>query len=214
MNISRTKITAIVLGDVVLFYTSLFLTLLIRYRGEYISALYSLVYQHLQVFSFILLPWLLVFYLFELYREKNFKPNIATFTLFAQALATNVAVSIALFYFFLPVFGISPKTNLLIFVALFAVLDYVFRLGLGQIFVKRGMRNTILFIGDSPEMATTIEFIRQNPQVGYSVNKWIQKEDDGFDHLKEMIERERINTLVIQSSIIKKSSTVKIVYQL
>jgi len=50
--------------------------------------------------------------------------------------------------------------------------------------------------------------------VGYSVNKWIQKEDDGFDHLKEMIERERINTLVIQSSIIKKSSTVKIVYQL
>ena len=214
MNISRTKITAIVLGDVVLFYTSLFLTLLIRYRGEYISALYSLVYQHLQVFSFILLPWLLVFYLFELYREKNFKPNIATFTLFAQALAPNVAVSIALFYFFLPVFGISPKTNLLIFVALFAVLDYVFRLGLGQIFVKRGMRNTILFIGDSPEMATTIEFIRQNPQVGYSVNKWIQKEDDGFDHLKEMIERERINTLVIQSSIIKKSSTVKIVYQL
>lgn len=214
MNISRTKITAILLGDVALFYASLFLTLLIRYRGEYISALYSLVYQHFQVFSIILLPWLLVFYLFELYREKNFKPNMATLTLFAQALATNVAVSIALFYFFLPVLGLSPKTNLIIFVAVFAFLDYVFRLGLGQIFVKRGMRNNVLFIGDSPEMATTVEFIRQNPQIGYSVSKWIKEEDGGFDHLKTMIERDRINTLVIQSSIIKKSSTVKIVYQL
>lgn len=214
MNISRTKITAILLGDIALFYAALFLSLLIRYRGEYISASYSFAYSHVEPFSFVLLVWLLVFYLFELYREKNFKPDSTTLALFGKALGTNVLVAIVMFYFFLPFFGISPKTNLVIFVVLFGALDYAFRLTLGKLFVRRGMRNNVLFIGDSPEMAKTIEFIRQNPQIGYTVSQWIKEEDGGFDAIKHMIEREHINTLVIQSNIIKKSSTAKIVYQL
>lgn len=214
MNISRTKIIAILFGDIALFYVSLFLSLLIRYRGEYLSALYSFVYAHVIPFSLVLLPWLLVFYLFELYREKNFKPDITTMTVFGQALATNVAIAIGIFYFFLPVLGISPKTNLVIFVVLFGISDYVFRLALGNIFVRRGMRNNILFVGDSAEMANTVEFIRQNPQIGYTVNRWIKEEDGVFDDIKQAIMDGQVNTLVIQSNIIKKSSTAKIVYRL
>lgn len=214
MNISRTKITAIVLGDIALFYAALLLSLLIRYRGEYISAVYSMIYAHVAPFSFVLIAWLLVFYLFELYREKNFKPDLTTLTLFGQALTVNVAVAIAIFYFFFPVFGISPKTNLVIFVALFGLLDYAFRLALGQVFVRRGMRNNVLFVGDSPEMAHTVEYIRQNPQIGYSVSRWIKTEDDGHDAIKDAVVHGRVNTLVIQSSIIKKASTAKMVYQL
>ena len=214
MNFSRTKITAILLGDIVLFYASLFLSLLIRYRGEYISAAYSFAYAHAMPFSIVLVVWVLVFYLFELYRDKNFKPDITTLTLFGEALAINVAIAIAIFYFFFPVLGISPKTNLIIFVILFGSIDYAFRLALGKIFVRRGMRNNALFIGDSPEMTKTIEFIRQNPQIGYAIGKWIKEEDGGFEDMRDVVEDERINTLVIQSNIIKKSSTAKIVYQL
>ncbi|OGM93283.1 hypothetical protein A2372_02700 [Candidatus Wolfebacteria bacterium RIFOXYB1_FULL_54_12] len=211
---SRAKITAILLGDIALFYASLFLSLLIRYKGEHISALYSFVYAHVAPFSFVLVAWVLVFYLFDLYREKNFKPDSHTLTVFGQALGANVAVAIAIFYFFFPVFGISPKTNLVIFTVVFAALDYVYRLGLGKVFVRRGMRNNVLFIGESPEMTLTMDFIRQNPQVGYSVAMHMAGEDGGFEHIESIIADRRINTLVIQSNIIKKSSTAKIVYRL
>ncbi|OGM96984.1 hypothetical protein A2532_01575 [Candidatus Wolfebacteria bacterium RIFOXYD2_FULL_48_11] len=214
MNISRAKITAILLGDIALFYVSLFLSLLIRYKGEHISALYSFVYAHVVPFSFVLVSWVLVFYLFDLYREKNFKPDSRTLTVFGQALGVNVAVAIAIFYFFFPVFGISPKTNLVIFTVVFAALDYVYRLGLGKVFVRRGMRNNVLFIGESPEMTLTMDFIRQNPQVGYSVAMHMAGEDGGFAHIESIIANRHINTLVIQSNIIKKSSTAKIVYRL
>ncbi len=214
MNISRTKITAILLGDIAIFYVSLFLSLLVRYQGEQISAFYSFVYQHVRPFSFILVLWLLVFYLFELYREKNFKPDLTTLSLFTKALLANIAIAVGVFYFFFPVFGISPKTNLLIFAVLFSVLDYTFRLGLGKVFVRRGMRNNVLFIGDSPEMSNTITFIKDNPQIGYAVSQVIKEEDGGFDRIKDVIKENDINTLVIQSNIIKKSSTAKIVYQL
>lgn len=214
MNISRTKITAILLGDVAIFYASLFLSLLVRYKGAQEGALQSFMRQHIGPFSFILALWLLVFYLFELYREKNFKPDLTTLSLFVKALLTSIAIAIGVFYFFFPVFGISPKTNLLIFAALFAVLDYAFRLVLGKLFVRRGMRNNVLFIGDSPEMNNTIRFIKDNPQIGYAVSRVITEEDGGFDRVKDVIWRSNVNTLVIQSNIIKKSSTAKIVYQL
>lgn len=214
MHISRAKIIAILLGDIALFYASLFLSLLIRYRGEHISALYSFVYAHFVPFSFVLVAWILVFYLFDLYREKNFKPDSRTLAVFGQALGVNVGVAIAIFYFFFPVFGISPKTNLVIFTAVFSVADYLYRLGLGKIFVRRGMRNNILFIGESPEMTLTMDFIRQNPQFGYSVAICMTGEDGGFEHIESIIANRRINTLVIQSNIIKKSSTAKIVYRL
>lgn len=212
--ISRTKIIAILLGDIVLFYVALFLSLLIRYRGEHIAALYSFAYAHLIPFSFVLVAWILVFYLFDLYREKNFKPDSRTLAMYGQALAVNVAVAIAIFYFFFPVFGISPKTNLVIFTAVFAAIDYLYRLGLGKVFVRRGMRNNVLFIGASSEMTATMEFIRQNPQVGYSAAMHLRGEDGEFERIGSIIAVRRINTLVIQSNIIKKSSTAKIVYQL
>lgn len=214
MSISRTKITAILLGDIALFYTALFFSLLIRYQGEYISAAYSFWYAHFFAFSFVLIPWVLVFYLFELYREKNFKPDSRTLAVFGQALGINIAVAIAIFYFFFPVFGISPKTNLIIFTAVFAIADYLFRLGLGKVFVRRGMRNNVLFIGESPEMSMTMDYIRQNPQIGYSVALHLVGEDGGFTAIEEIIAKRNINTLVIQSNLIKKSSTAKIVYRL
>ncbi|HEY1405926.1 MAG TPA: sugar transferase, partial [Spirochaetota bacterium] len=212
--ISRAKITVILLGDIVIFYMALFSSLAIRYAGHLEEARQQFLHSHLVPFSFVLLVWLLVFYLFELYREKNFKPDVTTLTLFGEALLVNVAIAVAIFYFFFPVFGISPKTNLLIFALLFGTIDYGYRVVLGKLFVRRGMRNNIMFIGDSSEIAAAINYLKQNPQIGYSVRLHIKEEDGGFDAIKETIRQHGINTLVIQSTIIKKSSTAKIVYQL
>lgn len=214
MHISRTKITAILIGDIIFFYASLFLSLVIRYAGRLQEAREQFFHAHVAPFSFVLLVWLLVFYLFELYREKNFKPDMTTLTIFGQALLVNVAIAVAVFYFFFPVFGISPKTNLIIFALLFCAFDYGFRVALGKVFVRRGMRNNVLFIGDSPEMTAAIGYLEQNPQIGYGVGLHIKEEDGGFDAIGDLIREHGINTLVIQSNIIKKSSTVKIVYRL
>jgi exopolysaccharide biosynthesis polyprenyl glycosylphosphotransferase len=63
-------------------------------------------------------------------------------------------------------------------------------------------------------MSNTIAYIKKNPQIGYTVSQVITEEDGGFEHIKELVQGGGINTLVIQSNIIKKSSTAKIVYQL
>lgn len=201
---------AILLGDIALFYGSLFLSLLIRYQGEHIAALYSFAYAHLAPFSFVLVAWMLVFYLFDLYREKNFKPDSRTLTMYGQALAVNVAVAIAIFYFFFPVFGISPKTNLVIFTAVFAVIDYLYRLGLGKVFVRRGMRNAIVFVGDSEEVREAIAFIRENPQVGYAVSHWIADGATAGEELRQALAHAQ--TLVVQARAMDDAIVARAVY--
>ena len=211
--ISRTKITAILLGDIALFYAALFLSLLIRYRGEYISAAYSFMYAHVVPFSFVLVAWVLVFYLFDLYREQNFKPDSHTFGVYARALGVNVATAIAIFYFFFPVFGISPKTNLVIFAVLFAGIDYLYRLGLGSVFVRRGMRNAIVFVGDSVEMREAVAFIRENPQVGYAVSRWITNfASSALSGAELQHTLEHAQTLVVQERAIEDAAIVRAIY--
>lgn len=100
-------------GDVILFCVALWLTLLIR-NVEYPSG--ALFASLLTPFSFIFILWVLVFYIADLYGKHTsvFRHKLPRVIFNAQMVNSVIAI---VFFYFIPYFGVTPKT--LLFVDLF-----------------------------------------------------------------------------------------------
>ncbi len=192
----------ILFGDIAVLYGSLVLMLVIRYGADYFpSALKS----HLAPFSLIFIVWLLVFYLFNFYSEKFLKYGPATVQNFISAIGINIALSVAIFYIFEPFFKLTPKTNLLIFSLIFFIIDYVWRAGLSKIFISRGLRKQIIIVGNSPVIEPLLNFLNNNPQIGYTAEK---------REIENLINLNGIEALIISNSLKKNPNVIKNIYKL
>src|SRR3989338_10440683 len=112
MTFSGKKATGILfLGDVALFIFSLWITLLVRYTALPDAAFF---FDHLRAFAALFILWTLVFYMAGLYGKRMilFKSELPRAILRTQIL--NIVIA-ALFFFFVPGFGITPKTSLAIY---------------------------------------------------------------------------------------------------
>src|SRR3989338_6402862 len=112
------KIILLCLGDLAVFYLSLFLALLLRYQGEFAWPLWE---DHLLPFGLLFVLWFAVFYIAGLYDVRRLRNGLDFFRGYAGSWAVNAGLAIAFFYL-IPRFGITPKTNLLLFIAIFGVL--------------------------------------------------------------------------------------------
>jgi exopolysaccharide biosynthesis polyprenyl glycosylphosphotransferase len=163
--------------------------------------------------------WLIIFYLFDLYRGKNLRVTPSSSQTFILAIFASVLASIILFYLFPNLFKLTPKTNLVIFAAIFGLLDFGLRSLLGKLFIAGGWRNQILLIGDSPAFKEISDYLRENPQIGYAVVEQI-KEVEGVSaenlekEIKEISRKVRPNTLVVQSNLKNNPETAKAIYRL
>ncbi|MCX6712201.1 MAG: sugar transferase [Candidatus Vogelbacteria bacterium] len=114
MKITSKKETWVLLvGDVIVFCVALWLTLFIR-NAEYPS---GFVFGSLLTpFSFIFILWVLVFYIADLYGKHTsiFRRKLPQVIFYAQLANSAIAV---IFFYFIPYFGVTPKT--LLFVDLF-----------------------------------------------------------------------------------------------
>ena len=119
----RLKQILLVVGDVATLYVALFVTLFIRYGVTWEGAETQ---SHFQPFSILFAVWILVFYINGLYEIGRMK-NTATFLKNLGA-ATFVAATISVaFFYFITIYGITPKTNLFIFLLLAFVFMYLWR---------------------------------------------------------------------------------------
>ena len=100
--------------DLIALFGSLLLTLYFRYGQGFSEKLEF----HIIPFSIIFIVWLLVFYIANLYELPTLRNNIHFYSSLLQAIIISSVISIALFYL-IPLFSITPKTNLAIFVAIF-----------------------------------------------------------------------------------------------
>jgi len=110
----------LLLGDITAFCVSLWLALFVR-NFEYPSA--EIFSTHLKPFIIIFLIWVLVFYIADLYGKHTsiFRRKLPRVIFNAQLI--NSAITVVFFYF-IPYFGITPKT--LLFVDLFITFFLVF----------------------------------------------------------------------------------------
>lgn len=195
----------LLLGDLGILYLSLYLTLLIREGGQISAQAWQ---THLTPFTLIYLAWLAVFFINDLY-NLNITQSVQRFTKkFIQALAINVLIAIGFFYF-IPFFGIAPKTNLAIDIIIFIILAYGWRMIFNVIISRSIFANRILFLGPQEKFLELLPDLQGGRYHGWKVVAiWDPSETkeykrEGIKYFKnttplsEAIEQERINTIII-----------------
>lgn len=187
------KKLSLLLGDLIVLYLSLGLTLFARYGADFDLARFK---QHFWPFTIIYLLWLIVFYIAGLYELTLARNNINFYSILLRALAINAALAIAFFYF-IPYFGINPKTNLFLNLVIYALLFSVWRQLYNYLIKSSALMNNVLIIGKNKESQQIDQIIKNHPQLGFQITDQINPQDiqTPFD-LMELATQKNIKTII------------------
>lgn len=124
--VPKREYVVLLAGDVAVFAVSLWVTLAVRYLEVPSSDLFEL---HLVPFVVLFAVWAIIFFLAGLYgrHTRLFRSRLATTIFYTQIINMVVA---ALFFFFIPAFGLAPKTILLLYLVISFALIFLWRVGL------------------------------------------------------------------------------------
>ncbi len=207
VNLKRLILLA---GDIAIFYLSLYITLFLRY-GEVGPEVKE---GHLVSFSILFALSIIVYYIVGFYELRGMKNDTDFGKRFAVALTSNFLIAILLFYF-VPAFGIAPKTNLFIFFIIASSASYSWRTWWNRIAGSRSADKRLLLIGSNRILEEVAAHIRENPQLGYEVSFWMKDglRDKEFKHLAQIIVGNEINLVVIPAHLKTSSAAARKIYQ-
>ncbi len=205
------KIWILLLGDVVILYLSLFVTLLLRYREEFYVQFND---YHKLPFGIIFVLWILIFYVAGLYDLRHLRNNIEFLKKLSLAILVGAFAALAFFYL-VPIFGITPRTNLFIFIVMFAFLESLWRRFFNRT-ISGEAPNRALLIGNDPTAEEISAHLKENPQHGYAISLWLKKDLTNTDTrgLREVIARHGINLVIIPRHFTKNDEIAKSFYEL
>ena len=171
------RVLFMLITDLLVAIGALFLMIFLRYDGD---AFLLNLNAHLIPFSIIILLFILIFYIFNLYSFR-FNKNITELTnSFIKSLIISFSISVLIFYIFGEFFKLTPKTNLVIFTGIFGIIDFYLRISIKRYFVKKRINRKIIIIGSKEN--NLWKELKQNQNVGYE----IVRDLDFFD-LEEII---------------------------
>lgn len=186
MAISRKKETlALFLGDLVILYFSLWLALTLRYWDLPNS---KLVTDHFYPFTIIIVVWLFVFFVAGLYEKHTLilKSRLPATVFNAQVINSFIAV---LFFYFIPYFGIAPKTNLFVYLLISFSFILIWRI-YGDIFFASSVKQKGMLIGSGVEMKELLMEVNDNPRYGLHFISSIDLDNiEGVDFKDEVLSR-------------------------
>ena len=159
MFLGRRRLLALLIGDVLLFYVALIAVLLLRYFPSVRLMNFP---EHVLAFSFLIAVWMVIFLAAGLY-DKNtllFRRKLPSLLLKTQLANSFVAV---LFFYYLPIFKITPKTNLFLYILISFLLVLLWRM-YGIDFLWRGRKQRAILVGRGGELAELGEEINRNPR--------------------------------------------------
>ncbi|HEY4496103.1 MAG TPA: exopolysaccharide biosynthesis polyprenyl glycosylphosphotransferase [Candidatus Paceibacterota bacterium] len=147
----------LLLGDIAIFILSLWLALFFRYGELPSSAVYS---SHLVPFLFVFVLSVLVFFIAGLYEKHTVILKIRLPSIILRAQLANSALAV-LFFYLVPYFGITPKTNLFVYLVISFGLILLWRLYGLALFGFRKKQNAII-IGRGAELKELFEEVNNN----------------------------------------------------
>ncbi len=196
-------------GDIGVLYLALFLTLILRYGSGW-EGQWQI---HFLPFSLIYVLTLLVFYIIGLYDLALARNNLDFYVTLVKALLINAVLTIAFFYF-IPYFGIAPKTNLFVNLIIFAVLFIAWRQLYNHFLKSPALINNVLILGQNEETKELVQHIRNHPQLGYRIKKISQPDELNILYdLIETIVQEKIQTVVTTINHHEDKNLVRNLYQ-
>lgn len=191
-------------GDIMLAFLALLLALNIRYWGSFTSDIFN---QHLLPFAIVYFVWIIFFYIFGLYDLKTIGPKGELVARMIQCFSVCLVVALTFFYL-IPFFGITPKTNLLLDIAIFAIFIFIWR-KLFYILFSSVYRINIAFLGKTSLSVNLLNEIKNQPQLGYKIIGFL----DGKTNLASQIKKLKINALVISNDFSQNNQLANQLYQ-
>lgn len=189
------ELAVLIIGDFVVFNVALWLTLFVRYFEIPTAERLAI---HLGPFLTFTAVWIVVFYILGLYDKHTnlLKKLLVGRILYAQII--NVILAGALF-FIIP-FGITPKTNLIIYLLISITLLSFWRL---RVVPKSSSkyRYKAVLIADGPEAIELVDEINNNDRYNYYFvriidGKTLAETADFERKIMTLMEKEKIELIV------------------
>ena len=190
------------LGDAVLLYFSLLLTLFLRFLNDFNGSIFLL---HLLPFSLLYLFWLIIFYIFGLYDLHLIKSKSALYSRFLVAILTGLVFG-TMFFYAAPNLGITPKTNLVLNVLIFTVLFVTWR-NLFYLLFSNYFLNRVTIVGQGEDVEKLKKEILEKPYLGFRLIRTDLEEDLLFQ-----IEKEKIETVIFTEEFESNPTVLKALY--
>lgn len=191
----------LVIGDAAALYASLGITLLLRY-GTGLTEPWEF---HRLPFTLIFIIWVAIFFIVGLYERQAWSANRSVIERLLRA-ATAAGVTSALLFYFVPTFGITPKTNLLI-QTLFSIAFIIGWRRLANVLIRNTAKTNMLFFGMSDEITACAMLLQENPHLGYTVVTASSNET-----IPELIKGGKVSLVVASQDIRSDKEFVRMLY--
>ncbi len=177
MNIIlSTKKTLLFLGDIIVLYLALYLTLGLRYGWPMEREIMD---NHLIPFSLVFLVWLVVFFINDFYDLRTSYNAKNLLDVLIRLSVINGLIAVVAFYFFSPFLGaIKPQRILLIDLGVSLVLLFLWRRIFFNFIKSANITNNVLIIGRTPLAESLEAEINRRPQLGYRASIIDQAPED------------------------------------
>lgn len=182
-HFSRKEAIVLFFGDIFFFVFSLWLSLYIRFTE--LPSLDRFV-LHLTPFTILFAVWLLVYFIAGLYEKHTLilKGRLPSVIFNAQVVNSIFAI---VFFYAIPIFGITPKTILFIYLLVSFCLVLLWRL-YGIAVLGTRVRQQALLVGSGAEMRELLEEVNGNDRYGISFVSSVDAHDiSGIDIQEEII---------------------------
>jgi len=161
-TLNRREPVILLLGDLFFFVLSLWLALFVRAGFDAPSK--ALFFTHFKPFSLLFLVWIVVFYIAGLYEKHTVLLRSRLPIIIANTQFANAALAV-IFFYIVPLFGITPKTILFIYLVLSFVFISLWRM-YGYFLVGQKKPEKAIIIGSGAEMRELYEEVNHNPLFG------------------------------------------------
>ena len=154
----------LLLGDLIVFSISLWVTLALRYLAP---PSVNLLTTFLTPFAFLFAVWIIVFFLAGLYSRHTrlFRTRLLATILYTQVL--NVIIA-AMFFFLVPAFGIAPKTILFLYLLVSSFLIISWRVVLFPR-LPSGPKLKGILIASGPDAEALSEEVRRDGRYSFTL---------------------------------------------
>jgi len=197
----------LLIGDLLVLYFSLWLTLLIRYQALPSPDRWE---QHFGPFTIVYIIWVVVFYIAGLYSIAVTRNDTKFFGNLAQSMLVNAGLA-AVFFYVMPFVEISPKTNFVINLVLATALIMLWRQLSNRLIGSKTLMFNTMLIGESTQLEDLISELARRPQLGYRIVKTIRPSEvmnNSDFNLKRLIEQHQVKVVAAEPIALRSQTMV------
>lgn len=193
--LSRKAYVILLLGDISVLYVSVWVTLAVRHFAIPSA---ETVGVHLVSFSLLFLIWFVVYFLSGLYGRYTvlFRKQLPNIIFAAQAINMVIA---ALFFFLIPIFAITPKTVLFIYLFVSTALLFFWRVYMYPHLQIRREIGAVL-VGTGQELTELAEVVNRDPvyplEFRAIVHPELADDESTKKTVSELIQKGSVSTIV------------------